>query len=115
MNARSECVSKTSAAGRLCARTELETDEYISEQNRKGEERKRKRLIAATERTHTNVLAKQRWEDHVGDFVPKKGLKDSTIQQAKWKHLVSGLNKAFPKKQPGSKYGWMDQAEQAEI
>ena len=91
MNAQTEHVSKTSAAGRLHARTELETDEFISEQIRNCEEWKRKRLMAATERTNTNVLAKRRWEVHVGDFVPKKG-KTVHVNRLVWQELTNELD-----------------------
>ena len=45
------------------------------------------------------------------DFVPRRGLKPSTIQKAIWNHKVTGLDKAFPKSQPGTIYGEMTREE----
>ena len=80
-------------------------------------EKKRKRSEAEAKRKSCIVDAKRRWYDNIPAFNPNRGLRDKTLENAQWKHLVTGLNKAFPKPKGNteSKYGPMNRTQIGEI
>ena len=61
--------------------------------------------------------AKHRWYDNVPAFNPNRGLREKTLENAQWKNLVNGLNKAFPIPQgkTSSKYGPINRRDIGEI
>ena len=89
----------------------------MEERNQKKLEKKRKRSEAAAKRESRIVDAKRRWYDNVPAFNPNRGLRDKTLENAQWKNLVAGLNKAFPKSQGNAdtRYGPMNRTDIAEI
>ena len=93
----------------------LDSKDYIAGKKSAKEERKQKRQTEETLKKQLSEAkrlgAKRRWDEHVKDFVPKRGLKPSTIEKAVWNHRVTGLNKAFPPSQPGTIYGEMNDEE----
>ena len=85
--------------------------------NQKKLEKKRKRSEAAAKRESRIVDAKRRWYDNVPAFNLNRGLRDTTLETAQWKNLVTGLNKAFPKPQGNAetRYGPMNRTDIVEI
>ena len=115
-DARKARAMKTSSSYRLnFQKNVLESEEYMSEKKQKREERKEKRQLEQSIKQQLadtkRASAQRRWDEHVRDFVPRRGLKPSSIEKAIWTHKVTGLNKAFPKSQPGTIYGEMTKEE----
>ena len=108
---------RTSTGSCHRAQTEHKSKTYLEEHNQKKMEKKRKRTEAAAKRENCVVEAKCRWNDNIPAFNPNRGLRDKMLENAQWKHLVNGLNKAFPKPQGNtdSKYGPMNRTDIGEI
>ena len=93
--------AKTSSSYRLhFQQNVLDSKYYITGKKNAKEERKQKRKTKQTLKKQLaeakRLSAKRRWDEHVKDFIPKRGLKPSTIEKVVWNHKVAGLNKAFP-------------------
>ena len=114
---RIERETKTSSGSRQRAQEEQQSETYLEQRNEKKMEKKRKRSEAEAKRKSRIVDAKRRWYDNIPAFNPNRGLRDKTLENAQWKHLVTGLKKAFPKPKGNteSKYGPMNRTEIGEI